>query len=148
MMGLFSAVVTENVIDTNMTLWRTGRKDLWNVSRVDDWAAVYVPFWYNKQSILKACRFSIRKICQFFILEETDYIGNWKTAQERYWLFGVKLTTSNDDLSQIDTSRVWSVFAFVFSLCWHLITCIWHEIPWNWKPFTLLCTIFEMLHPQ
>lgn len=47
-----------------------------------------------------------QKICQFFILEETDYIGNWKTAQEKYCLFGVKLSMSDDDFSRIDTSRV------------------------------------------
>lgn len=47
-----------------------------------------------------------QKICQFFILEETDYIGNWQTDQETYWLSRVKLTMSDDDFSWIDTSRV------------------------------------------
>lgn len=62
-------------------------------------------FGYNQQSILKECGFSIR-ICQFFVLEERDYTGNWKTAQEKNWLFRVKLTMSDDDFYWTDTSRV------------------------------------------
>lgn len=65
---LFSAVVTENVIDINMSLWKTGRKDLWNGSRGDDWAAMY-----NKQNISESMQIFCQKMWQFFILEETLY---------------------------------------------------------------------------
>lgn len=41
---LFLAVITEDVIDVNMTLCRTGKKGLWNDNIVDDWAAISVPF--------------------------------------------------------------------------------------------------------
>lgn len=54
------------------------------------------------RTFLKACRFSVRK-CGNSLFWRKRCISNWETAQEKYWLFRVKLTMS-DDFSWIDTS--------------------------------------------
>lgn len=64
---LFLAVITEDVIDINMTLRRTGKKGLWNDNIVDDWAAILFHFKYNKKCILwKHADLPAKKLPNFY----------------------------------------------------------------------------------